>query len=535
MRRLHAHVPRASTVGITSLLRGRWLRAAAVAFVSMIVSGVLVGSLAWLYFAHAQHLSAVRYVDVFTPNGWRRIKTAIGDRAIGDASVALKSRDIDTALRLYRIGLAKSPRNSEGRIALARLYVTLRRPDLARDLLLSGLPALAENPTYLQFTLGFLLEFQFDSELRSLADRLLNHHSADVRRQAAYHASAVAFHRGDFDRAETLLLAHRLAHAPEGSLLLARADLERGAPELALARLTPALASQTTQTAALALALQIQERLGRTSDFARMLALRLADNPLSPTPRLELLQQLHTHHRVPEVARETESYLQLFAHDQSALLGLADFAARTGQPTLVRRVQQIFARHSWNVDAPALLHAEACLAAGRFAEGLEELERHAKENPAPATPLGPAFDGLRTVALFALNRDDEARLQLEHLLVQPNLRAENLSAVATRLLALGRAPAAQLVLDRAVTLDPRNQSALTALVRLEAEQHQLDSLAVHVPQLLATRRPSRDALAFVYRRVGSDLNLLHPAQAALLAELRPHLGPDAERTAPGQL
>lgn len=535
MRRLRAHLLRTSAASATHLFRGRWLRAAAVTCASMVVSGVLLGSTAWLYFAHAQHLSAVRYVDVFTPTGWRRIKTAIGDRAIGDASAALKSRDVDTALRLYRIGLAKSPRNSGGRIALARLYVTLRRPDLARDLLLSGLPALAENPIYLQFTLGFLLEFQFDSELRSLADRLLTHRSADVRRQAAYHASAVAFHRGDFDRAENLLLAHQLAHSAEGALLLARADFERGAPELALARLTPALASQTTQTAALALSLQIQERLGRAPDFARALALRLADDPLSPTPRLELLQQLHTHHRAPELARETESYLQLFAHDQSALLAFADFAARTGQPTLARRVQQIFARHSWNPDAPVLFHAEACLNAGRLADGLEELERHAKENPAPAAQLGPAFDGLRTVALFALNRDDEARLQLEHLLAQPNLRAENLSAVATRLLALGRAPAAQLALARAVTLDPRNQPALTALVRLEAERHQLDSLAVHVPQLLATRRPSRDALAFVYRRVGSDLNLLHPAQAALLAELRPHLGLDPERAAPGQL
>lgn len=491
--------------------------------------------MAWVYFAHAQHLSAVRYADVFTPNGWHRIKTAIGDRAIVNASAALKSGDLDAALRLYRIGLAKSPRNSEGRIALARLYVTLRRTDLARDLLLSGLPTLADNPVYLQFSLGFLLEFQFDSELRRVANQLLTHPSAGVRRRAAYHASALAFHRGDFDHSENLLVAHQLAHSPEGALLLARADFERGAPELALTRLTPALASQTTQTAALALALQIQERLDRAPEFARALALRLADDPLSSTPRLELLQQLHTHRRAPELARETESYLRLFARDPSALLALGDFAARTGQPTLAHRVQQIFAQNSWNPDEPSLLHAEACINAGVPAEGLEELERHAQKNHAPSAQFGPALDGLRTVALFALNRDDEARLQLEHLLAQPNLRAENLTAVATRLLAFGRAPAAQLALARAVTLDPRNQSALTALVRLEAEQHQLDSLAIHIPQLLATRRPSRDALAFVYRRVGSDLNLLHPAQAALLAALRPHLGSDVNRDAPSQL
>jgi hypothetical protein len=487
-----------------------------------------IAAAGWLYLSSVRDLKEIGFIDAFWPGRWHEVRRVFGNHEIDAAEAALRANDPDTALHLYRTGLAKAPANTAGRIGLAKLYVAFRRPELARDLLRGGLPALAENPEYLQLALGFLLEFQFDSELRACAEPLLIHPSPKVRRQAALHIAAVAFHRGDFDGAESLLAAHQLNDTPEGALLLARADFERGFPDLALTRLQPALNGGPSQTAALALAAQIHERRGRTADLARNTALRFADDPLAPAPRLALLRQLHDQHRAADLARETDAFLNLFAHDEHALLALADFAANTGQPELARRVQQSFAQHRWNPDAPALLYAEACIAAGRYADGMVELDRYLQSSPQAGTRYGPAFDGLRTVALFGLNRDDDARLQLEHLLAQPNLRAENLSAVATRLLAFGRGDSARLALTRAVTLDPRNQPALATLVRLEAEQGKLDALPAHLRQFLALRRPSRDALAFVYQRLGSDLNLLEPEQLSLLAELRQRIGRDLD-------
>lgn len=516
-----------SAEGGSTILRFRWGRIAAAFVVSLSAAGLLLAAATWIYFSQVRGLGSIAYTDVLTPGGWQRIRVEIGNQTIAEADGALRRNEVDSALRLYRIGLAKAPRHAAARVTLAQLYVALRRPDLARDLLSGGLPALAEDPKYLQTSLGFLQEFQFDAELQRLCHQLLSHSAAPVRRQAALHAAAVAFHRGDFDGAESVLVAHQLTDTPEGALLLARADLERGFPELALARLTPALHDEAAQTAALAFAARIHEQQGRPPDLARNTALRLADDPLSPAPRIAALHQLHAQNRPAELAREIEDYLRLFPHDQSALLALGDFAANTGQPDLARRVQQLFAQHQWSPDAPALLYAEACIAAGRYDDGLVELDRCLRDNPTWGTRYGPAFDGLRTVALFGLRRDDDAQLQLEHLLAQPNLRAENLSAVATRLLAFGRSASARNVLARAVAIDTHNQAALATLVRLEAELGQLDTLPAHLRQLLAMRRPSREVLTFVYQRLGSDLNLLHPEQQSLLAELRQRIGRDA--------
>jgi Tfp pilus assembly protein PilF len=514
------------------VFRVAWSRILAFALTVFAASFLLLSAAGWFYFTQMRGLRDVAYTDMLWPSGWSRIRIAIGNQAITEAERALSRNEIGAALRLYRIGLGKAPRNADARLALAKLYVESRRPDLARDLLISGLPALADHAKYLELTLGFLLEFQFDAELQRIAEQLTSHPTIAVRRQAALHAAAVAFHRGDFDSAENILVAHQLLNAPQGRLLLARADFERGFPELALARLTPALDDGPAQTAALALAGRIHEQLGHRDELARNAALRLADDPLSPAPRLAVLQQLHSQKKPAELARAIDDYVRLFPHDQAALLALGDFAAHTGQPELARRVQQLFAQHRWSPDAPALLFAEACIAASRYADGLAELDRRLQDHPAGLTRYGPAIFGLRTVALFALRRDDEALLQLEHLLAQPNLRAENLSAVATRLLAFDRPASARTVLARAVVIDPRNQAALAALVRLEAELGQFDTLPGHLRQLLSLRRPSRDVLAFVHDRLGSDLNLLHPEQPALLAELRARLGRDVALTSP---
>ena len=392
---------------------------------------------------------------------------------------------------------------------------------------MQGLPDLAQQGEYLPRALGFLLEFQFDSQLQQVSESLLQHADQRVRQITALHAASLAVQRGNFDGAEVLITSHRLARLPEGILILSRADFERGYPELAQARLDTLINTGFANGPALALAAEIQQRSGKSATDRLTDALRIADDPLSHQPRLARLQKLIADKNLADLASEFENYLRLFSNDQTALLALGDFAANNGLPDLARRLQPIFAQHHWQTDALSLLYAEACIHAARYADGLSELNRYLQENPTWAVRYGPAVDGLRAVALYGLNRADDAQLQLEHLLGQPNLRAENLIVVANRILALGHPEAARLALAKVADLDPKNQAALAALVRLEAELGYLDTLPAHLGKFLAVRRPSREVLALAYRRIGSDLNLLQPDQQRLLSELRQRLGRDA--------
>lgn len=115
---------------------------------------------------------------------------------------------------------------------------------------------------------------------------------------------------------------------------------------------------------------------------------------------------------------------------------------------------------------------------------------------------------------------DEARLCLDHLLAQKNLRADNLVAVAGRLAAHGAHDLARAALSRAVEADPLNQAALTHLLRLELDTGNLAAVPAHLELYLRTRKPAREILSRTYAALGSDRNLFLPQQPGLLASLR---------------
>lgn len=512
-------------------LHPRWPRIGALLAALLLLGWVSLGTALFGYLRWHKGVTTCAWWDAAWPGRWDALSVQLGEHYLREAEAAVGRREFDRALIFYRAGLSRAPLNPGARQRLAQLYVASRRPDLAQRLLLDRLDDLASDEAYLRSVLQFLHEFHYDVALAEVCDRLLRQNAPPHRALLAYHAAAIAFHRGDYDRSESILLAERLDQTPEGILLLARLDAERDYGALALLRLEQLVNDGTATDAAYAEIARIQRELGQTHRLDTTATLHLASDPLSPAPRITLLHLHHERRDTDALAREIAAFLTFFGDQPGALLALGDFAANTGRPDLARRVEEIFRARGWAREAPALMSAEAHIAAGEFATGLELVRTYLRENPAWAEQLGPVFDSLQAIALFSLNRSDEARLHLDHLLSRPNLRTENLQAVAARLVALGHAAHARTVLTRAVDLNPLDQAALTLLVRLSAESAQVDALPAHVRRLLQMRKPSQEVLALAYRRLGSDLLLLHPDQAKVLAELDAHFA-RGRRSAP---
>ncbi len=285
-------------------------------------------------------------------------------------------------------------------------------------------------------------------------------------------------------------------------------------------RLKQLLAAQPGQDSARALLADYYRTLGRTSEFESTIVERLVSDPLAPTPHLEYLYLYQQRGDGPRLAREIETYLAQFQNDPTALLLLADFAANTGRPALARRVQQIFTSRHENNGAPALMVAESCIVAGEYQNALGLILDYQRDFPEWTGQFAPIFNGLQAVAFYGLGKKDEARLYLDNLLGQKNLRAENLVAVANRLAALGARDLAVSALSRAVQADPLNQAALTNLVRLELDTGGAAELPAHLAPFLRTRKPSHEILSRAYTLLGSDRFLLFPGQTEQLAALR---------------
>ena len=505
-----------------------WLRLAVLGSLLLLGLWFAATGAAWLFVKHYHGFPTAKYADLLWPGHWARYRADEGNYYIANADALLRQGETVAALHQLRAGLRKSPSNSAGRAKLARLYLASRRPDLARELLLDGLNYLRDEPAYLQATLSFLLEFQEDDKLLEVTRPLLATSAPTppaCRALAATFAATAAFYRGNYDLTEDLLYQHHLAGSADGVLLLARVEWERGYPELALLRLKEHLTQLPGQDNARALLASYYRLLGRNGEWQSAIVERVVDDPSAAAPRIEYLHFHHQRHDETRLQREAESYLSHFARDPKALLLLADFAANTGRPALAHRVLQIFAATGENTGAPALMVAESHLAAGEYQAAVNLIMDYSREYPEWTGQFDSVFNGLQAVAFYGLGKKDEARLYLDHLLTQKNLRADNLVAVADRLSALGARDLALSTLGRAVEADPLNQAALANLIRLELDTGSLAVLPGHLAHYLRTRKPSREILSRAYETLGSDRFLFFAGQTGLLGSLGTALAP----------
>jgi predicted Zn-dependent protease len=504
-----------------SVLRIHWRQLAILGILA--ASGIWLTTAlgVWLFVKYHRNFPDVRYVDLLLPNRWPGYRINEGNHYIAHADELLRKGEANAALHQLRAGVARAPANARGRQTLAGLYLACRRPDLARELMLDGLRHLPDDPAYLQSTFSLLLELHEDARLLEVADRLLASPAGTaIHSIAATYAASSSYYRGNYDHAEDLLARHHLHDSPDGTILLARIEWERGYPELALLRLNDLLGRQPGHDGARSLLAGYYRELGRTGELESTIVGRLVSDPLAPAPRIEYLHLLHQRGDRTRLDRDTEAYLTQFQHDFPALLLLADFAANTGRPALARRVQRISTDRRENNGAPALLVAEAHLVAGEYQAALGLIADYTRDHPEWTRQFSSVFNGLQAVALYGLGKKDEARLQLDHLLAQKNFRTENLVAVSNRLAALGARDLAISALARTVEADPFNQAALTNLLRLELDTGNLAALPGHLERYLQTRRPSREILSRAYAVLGSDRHLFLPAQPGLLVSLR---------------
>lgn len=462
------------------------------------------------------------FLDLLWPGRWRHYRRAHGDHLIALGEQQLTAGDWRGGFASLRAGVAKSPGNRRGRLLLHDILIAGKRPDLAVQVLLDGLPRLQDDPDYLQPLFGQLLHEQQDDLVRHLADQIL--HTPGIppaaRSVAALAAASAAYFRGNYDQAETILGHHGLALTHDGRLLIAQIEWDRGYRDLALVEIR-ALADEFPTSEPCLVQLGAWLRLsGARDEYRRLCLSRRLAHPDRADPRVAFLYALQEEGDLAGLARETASVLQDFPRDEAALTALAEFAANTGNPILARQVYDHCRDAGLTWDAPAFLMVEARIVARDYRGALDLSRELLASNPTWAKRYYALFNSLQSIAYFGLHDDASARLYLENFLGQADLRADNLLAVAQRFIDVGATREARLALEHAVKADPLNQAALTRLVSLELELDDLDSLPADLARLTSMRKPAADVLRSASSRLGSDLFLFSRERDAALAATR---------------
>ncbi len=462
----------------------------------------------------------VRFADVALPWRWSNYERARGEAAILAARRFVAERKFAEAVSVARRGLDRSPASLPGRLLLAELYFGLRQPDMARRLLLEGLPYHGSNPEFLKPLLTYLLGRHEDALVVGQAQKLLDKVPAgsEAARLLASAAATASYSCGHYDVAEDFLKREpKLAASVTGRALAAKIEYERGYHELGLLQLRELAREHPREVE---IQREVIERLRRRGlhDEARRAALSLQlAHPELVGPRIELLSAYRKSGDADRLAKEIDALLRDGSLDAGALLLLADFAANGGDIVLVERVREVAESRKFPSDAYGFLVAEAAIVARDYSRALAVI-RELQQQGVHGADRQAVLSSLQAIAHCGLGETAYARVFLTSFLGAPELRADNLLAVANRLAELGAADLARQTLLRAVQFSPPNQAALMRLIEFDLVLDRVEDLSGHVQRYLKMRRPSLELLRVVQHKLGSDL-FLYSKEAARTLEL----------------
>ena len=484
----------------------------------------LAGAL-YFHFKYNKEFDQVSYTKMLTllPFGLETHRVEMGNYHIERGLSEIKEGNYRDALRLMRIGVARSPANLEGRRVLAEFYeIALKRHDIAVDQLLQGIELGGiQDGEYLKATLRVLLRYQMDEDIQNLANKYLPEEPelTDINRTLAFGAANANYLRGNYDLAEDYIIDYKLLESLEGVLLSAQISWDRGSKIAAMTKMEYSIEKFPNSEPLLMQLSRYHRELGEIEEARRYAILRNVSDPLSVAPRIELLYIYNKSEDFEREQLETQRMLQQFRNDEPALQSLANFAADTGNIELARRTYEEALENEFAIDAFALLLIEAHLVDKDYQGALDFSEELLKERPDWLTQRWAIFSSLRAVASYGINRPDLGEIYLQDFIDEAGNQAQTYIAVSRRFTDIDRVQQARTILTLAYQKAPTNQKILSELIRSELSLGNTENLSRLLSRYLQMRRPQIELLTEAYNKLGSDRFIFTPDRQSLLLQL----------------
>jgi tetratricopeptide (TPR) repeat protein len=481
---------------------------------------VSVAFAGFLFLKHTRDVETGRFADLLLLR-WDDFRYAWGEDYIRMGTEMIEGGEVAEGFHYLRIGLIRSPDNIEGRMLLANIFLAQNRTDRASQLLVEGMPYGIHDTDYVTTTMRILLHAERDQEIRELADRFLPAEPVQEDRYLiiAFAAARAGFHRGEFDEAIELINEYQLGTSNSGQILLARIDWERGSHDEALVRLRDLVRRRPDHNEAYIYLTRYHHELGQLDAAERYAVVRQLNDPLTAAPRVDLLYIYNEQGEIARLTREIDTLLRDFRNDSDAIEYLAQFALDTTDPALAQRVFEHAQLRNLNLSVIGIVYVHTLMKAGQYDRATALAERLGREVDGFDDEFGAQILAINAIADYARGDRANAEMQIGQFLSRGNLRPSNYIAYADKLIELGLHEPARRILNHAHRANPRSQSLLNALIRLDILRGDDNALIANVPKLMDMRLPSIEVLNEAYQFLSSDRFLFTDGRHEILERI----------------
>lgn len=499
-----------------------WRRLAVWSLGLFILGWIGAAAGAYHFIKHRRGFTDVRFSHIlllpFKHDDYQRAK---GEFWIREGMAATERNEWRKAFDLLRAGLPAVPEDKDARITVARIYLMAGRPDQASDVLIEGLPHIADQLDYARSVIGFLFSQQADETIVNVCTKLL---PLQTKRSPLHGlfvgAKMIAlFNRDQFAEAKAFIASEGIESAPQARLVLARIAWDEGREAEALAALRALVEQNPADAEAYQTLVSYLRQSSRHGEIRRLSVSRQLLLPDEAAAYLDFLQACADEQDRPRLDQAEADFLVQFHDNPSALLQLTEYAARNGRHSIALSVLER-ARALGKEEASATLHlVSAYLEAGLYSAALATVDASLHETDGWNEVQKIYRQGLRMVALAGAGKGVEADASFVPILESRYLTANVATALALRLVAVRRPDAARKLLQRAVEIDPLYQPALVQLLRTEMETKDLAELLPIIQRFVMLRKPPVDILRDLRAEFESDRYLFLPDRTTWVSRL----------------
>lgn len=413
-------------------------------------------------------------------------------------------------------------KNRDARMLAAFALFNLRRDDDAMESLEQSLPELLDNRDFVRDFLLTCLSKEQDERLIGVAKYHLKNSTLKPEIREFFMATLAGAHyfRGEFDEALRLTESPALLRNRDAFMLRVNILTELNDIKGALAIIEKASASNPNDADLISQIISLKKLLGDTEGARTAATVYQITSSQLYQPRIRFMELLDPVADKARLNELTQSYIRDFAQQETPLLALGEFASKSGDIALCERLMN-HSRDAKFKQAPRfrLLYVESNLVAKEYKDTVRLVDEIFVENPSWLASYRLAFDCLRMVAHFALNREDTGEIAFKRIAESTDpLQPKFMETVAKRLVEADRPEEAVRIGDLCYQKNGRNITALASRITIQLDAGGTPETPALLRQYFAHRRLPLVSLRKARKIIAGDAYLFEPDRDALIRD-----------------
>lgn len=491
-----------------------WGRIAILVIILSLLAWAAASATIYFVFKYSKGFDDITVYDaIVAPFDMKSHREKVGNYNIKKALDILKSgnmSEFNEAFMNLNMGINRAPKNIEGRLNLARIYVAMNRPDIAIEKLEQGIIYSKDNIDFIRLYMRLLLDRMEDSKIIAVGEKLLTDgkgvgvENPQVKAYIAMTLSSVYAMHGNYKKSEEYLKNYGLEKSLPGILRLSKNQWEMGNRDEAIKIIKDNFQYPSNKNPMYALLVNYYTAMGDIETARRYSVLRQAEDPFSVTQKLELIRLLEKSGDTQNLGKMLDEYFEINKANNVAMIHLANYAADKGDIKMMRKIYDNAIRQTFAPGRYCLLLLETMITNGDYAGAVKFSEEILKGKPSWTKRYEDVLSAIRSIAYYATGNTNMSDILIADVLKRSRISPKTLVATARRFDKLNAPLVANSILEHAVNKFPRYQMALIRLVQNEIKIGDSTNIGKHVLRLLQMRRPPRELITDVYNNLSSD-------------------------------